>query len=311
MKKSNKLKILLIVGMIFFATGCTQTLVDEDNKPVQTENGQTITENILCKPTAENTIDIYKEYEVDIESLPECENFSATTGGYEGLWETIFVKPLAFLILFIDKFVGNIGLALIIVSLLIRLIAYPITRKTALQSELIKKAQPEIKAIEKKFEGKNDQQSMMKKSQEMTLIYKKYNINPVAGCLYAIIQLPLFIAFLEAINRVPAIFEGSFLGLQLGTTPMIGFSTNAWWAYVLLLIVIGVSTYFSFSLNSTTSTSQPGAKMMPIIMNVVIIIMALFMPSALGIYWVSTNTFTIAQNLIVKRSKEANGKKTI
>ncbi len=304
---TKKLKILLIVGMVFLLTGCTEQLLNEDKQPVKSENGLTITENILCQPTDEAIIEIYKEHEVSIDDLPSCDEFSATSGGYEGLWESIFVKPLAFVILFIDSFIGNIGLAVIIVSLAIRLAAYPLTRKTALQSELIKKAQPEMKNIEKKYEGKNDQASMMKKSQEMTLVYKKYNINPLSGCLYALIQLPLFIAFLEAINRVPTIFEGNFLGLQLGTTPLVGFGLNTWWAYVLLLIVIGATTYYSFSLNATTSSTQPGAKAMPIIMNVVIVVMALFMPAALGIYWVSTNAFTIVQNLIVKRSKEANG----
>lgn len=50
----------------------------------------------------------------------------------------------------------------------------------------------------------------MQKSQEMLVIYKKYKINPMAGCLYAFIQLPLFLAFYEALNRLPLIFEGSF-----------------------------------------------------------------------------------------------------
>ncbi len=303
----KKWKVFFIIGMVFLLTGCTEQLLNKENEPVQSETGQTITKNILCQPTDEKIIDIYNEHEVDISDLPTCKEFSITSGGYEGLWESIFVKPLAFVILFIDSLIGNIGLAVIIVSLAIRIAAYPLTRKTALQSELIKKAQPELKNIEKKYEGKNDQASMMKKSQEMTSIYKRYNINPLSGCLYALIQLPLFIAFLEAINRVPTIFEGNFLGLQLGTTPVVGFGLNTWWAYVLLLIIIGATTYFSFSLNATTSSSQPGAKAMPIIMNVIIVIMALFMPTALGIYWVSTNAFTIVQNLIVKRSKEANG----
>ena len=77
---------------------------------------------------------------------------------------------------------------------------FPLTQKTAMQSELIAKAQPELDRIEKKYDGKDDQESMLKKSQEIGLVYKKFNINPFAGCLYAFIQLPIFIAFFDSVK---------------------------------------------------------------------------------------------------------------
>ena len=88
-----------------------------------------------------------------------------------------------------------------------------------MQSEYMKKANPEIARIEKKYANKdqNDKEVMMQKSQEMMMVYKKYNVNPISGCLLSFLQLPLFIAFLEAINRVPAIFEEKFLFFHLGT----------------------------------------------------------------------------------------------
>ena len=174
-----------------------------------------------------------------------------------------------------------------------------------MQSELIKKAQPELDRLEKKYTNKTDSDSMMKKSQEMTLIYKKYNINPISGCLYSFIQLPLFIAFLEAINRVPALFEENFLTLQLGTTPSIGIFSNGNWLYIILILLVGITTYFSFNLNKTTSTSNndPMANMTNI-MTGMITVMGIFMPTALCIYWITTNVFTIVQNILVKRSKE-------
>ncbi len=307
MKKNNKLKVLLIVAMLLITTGCTTTLTDKDKKPVKNpETGQSLTENILCQPTDEETIKIYEEHGVKIEDFPSCENFKITSGGYEGLWNSIFVKPLAYVILWIGKYINSYGLSLILVSILIRLIAYPITKKTAIQSELIKKAKPDIDRIEKKYANKTDTESMMKKSQEMTLVYKKYKISPLSGCLYAFLQLPLFIAFLEAINRVPAIFEEKMLLLQLGTTPVVGFGTSTWYMYILLTIAIGASTYFSFKLNATTASNEMGMKHMPKIMTGMIILMGLFMPSALGLYWISTNVFTIVQNIIVKRSKLLN-----
>lgn len=307
MKKNNKWKIILIVLMLLITTGCTTTLTDKDKNAVKNpETGQSLTENILCQPTDKKTIEIYEKYKVDIDKLPECDEFKITSGGYDGLWTTIFVKPLAFVILWLGKYIKSYGASLILISLLIRLIAYPITRKTALQSELLKKAKPDIDRIEKKYANKTDTDSMMKKSQELTIIYKKYNISPLSGCLYAFLQLPLFIAFLEAINRVPAIFEEEMLLLQLGTTPMVGFGTSSWYMYLVLIIAIGATTYFSFKLNQTAASNEAGMKQMPIIMTGMIILMGLFMPSALGLYWITTNLFTIAQNLIVKRSKVVN-----
>lgn len=306
MKKNKKSKLIILFVLVLLLTGCTKTLKGEDKKVVTNqETGQSLTENILCQPTNEETIKKYEENGVDINKLPKCEDFKITSGGYEGLWTSIFVKPLAWAILFISKYVNSAAIALIITSIIIRLVTYPITKKTAMQSELLKKAQPELEKLEKKYANKQDQESLMRKSQEMTIIYKKYNINPVSGCLYAFLQLPLFIAFLEAINRVPALFEETFLKMQLGTTPWIGITSHGNYIYIILIILVGATTYFSFSLNKTTATSENDPmKNMTNVMTGMIIVMSLFMPTALCIYWFTTNLFTVAQNLIVKRSSE-------
>ena len=307
--KNIKKKLIIILVLLVLSTGCTKTLTDSKKKPVRNETtGQSLTANILCKPTSKSNIKLYKQNKIKIEKLPDCDKFEITNGKYEGLWTSIFINHI---LLKLGKIIGNYAVSLIIVSLLIRLIAFPLTKKTAMQSELMKQAQPEITRIQNKYKDKQDQESMTKQSQEMMLVYKKYNINPMAGCLFAMIQLPLFIAFFEAVQRTPAIFEGKFFGLQLGTTPMVGFSSNSLIAYMILMILIGATTYFSFKMNSANTSVDPSMKMMPTMMVGMIIFMALFMPSALGIYWITTNVFTIFQNMLVKRSKESYGKKNI
>ena len=309
MKKVRNLKIILVLLLLIITTGCTTTLVDENKKPVKNEiTGQNLTENIICKPTDKENIKLYKKNGVNIDKLPTCDNFKITSGKYESLWTSIFVKPLAFVLLWLGRLVGNYAISLIIITILIRLLAFPITKKTALQSELMKKAQPEIEKITNKYKDRQDQESMMRQSQEMMMVYKKYNISPISGCIFAMIQLPLFIAFFEAVQRTPAIFEGKFLGLQLGTTPMVGITTSMFITYLILMLLITATTFYSFKMNLTGNTTDPSMKMMPIIMSVIIIITALFMPSALGIYWVTSNLLTIIQNIIVKRSKEVYGK---
>lgn len=309
-KKKNKFKIILILTLLLVTTGCTTTLTDKNKKPVKNEvTGQNLTKNIICQPTNKDTIKTYEKNGIDIKKLPKCENFKINSGKYEGLWTGLFVKPLAFILITLGIKVKNYAVSLIIISLLIRLIAFPITKKTAIQSELIKKAQPELDRLQRKYKDKQDQESMMKQNQEMLMIYKKYNINPMAGCLFSMLQLPLFIAFFEAVQRTPAIFEGKFLGLQLGTTPSIGIMSGNWYAYLILVILIALSTYYSFKLNATGNMSAPNMQMMPLMMTVMIVFTAILMPSALGIYWVTSNAFTIVQNILIKRSKEINEKK--
>ena len=233
-KTKNKLKVLLIISLVFLTTGCATTLTDKDKQPVKNEvTGQNLIENIICKPTDKETIKTYEKNGVKVEKLPDCNEFKLNDGKYESLWTTFFIKPLSFIIIKIGELVKNYALAVILVSIAIRLIAFPITRKTALQSELIKKAQPEIEKIQKKYKDKQDQESMMKQNQELLAVYQKYNINPMSGCLFSMLQLPLFIAFFEAIQRTPAIFEDIFLGLQGVTTPSVGIITGTFYMYII------------------------------------------------------------------------------
>lgn len=309
LKQKNKIKLIIVLVLLLITTGCTTTLTDKNKKPVRNEvTGQNLTKNIICQPTTKETIKLYKENGVKVDKLPKCENFKITSGKYEGLWTSLFVKPLAFVLIFFGKNVGNYAVSLIILTLIIRLLAYPVTKKTALQSELIKKAQPELDRLKNKYKNKTDQESMMKQQQEMMMIYKKHNINPLSGCLFSFLQLPLFIAFFEAVQRTPAIFEDKFLTLQLGTTPSVGIFTSYWLAYAIIILLIGGSTYYSLRMNSTANMTDPTMKMMPTMMTVMLVLTGIFMPSGLGIYWVTSNIFTIVQNIIVKRSKEVNGK---
>ncbi len=308
-RRNTKTKILIIIMLLFLVTGCQTTLVDKDNNAVKNpETGQALTENILCQPENEQTRKIYKKNGVKLKDLPKCSEFTPTSTEYDGLWTGIFVKPLAFLILTLGKYVGSFAVSIIIITIIIRLILFPFTRKMAVQSEMMKKVSPELARIQKKYEGKTDQESMLKQNQEMMMVYKKYNFNPLTSCLISFIQLPLLLAFLEAINRVPAIFEENFLGIQLGTTPLVGFGSETFYMYIILLLIIGASTIFMFKTTNNT-TSDPSMKMMPIMMSVIIIITAFFMPSALGIYWSVGNIFAIVQNIVVMRGMEKHGRK--
>lgn len=304
MKNLKKItKILVLVMLIVTLTGCTKTLQDKDGKAVKNEQtGQTITENIICKPTDKDTIEIYKENKVKIEKLPEC-NEMKIVGEYEDLWNTFFVRPLGFIIVKLGELVNSTAISIVIITLLLRGCLYPMTRKSLKQSENMKKAGPELARIEKKYEGKTDNESMTKKGTEMMAVYKKYDIKPLSGCLFAFIQLPILFAFWEAINRVPAIFEEDFLILNMGTTPLTGMTSGEWY-YVIVCIILVLVTYFSYKLNPSMNTNEQMAsqqKTMTLFMTVFIGFMSFTLPTAIAFYWITSSLFTIIQNFVVGR----------
>ena len=305
MKK--KYKLLIIAFLLLVCTGCTKQLKDGKTVVTNESTGQSLTANIICKPSDENLYNKYEEYDsklqVSLEDLPECKNFTPNKIKYKSLWESIFIKPLAWLILKFGYLVKNMGIAVMVIGLFIRLVMLPIQIKTVKQSENMKKAQPAIAKIEKKYENKTDQDSLMAKSQETMMVYKKYGINPVSGCLLAFIQLPLFFAFLEAINRVPAIFEGKFLTMNLGMTPSTGIAQHNY-IYIILIILIIVSTYLSFKITMKGQQNNEMADQMKTMYTFMILMIAfasLSLPTAIALYWIVTNAFAVVQQLVIKK----------
>ncbi|MCH5166816.1 MAG: YidC/Oxa1 family membrane protein insertase [Erysipelotrichales bacterium] len=306
-----KKKIVVVFAIILLTlTGCTKSLMDDDNKRVVNEStGQSLTANILCLPENESLLDEYKKYEknmaIKLEDLPKCTNMKVyEKKSYSGLWVGLFVRPLAWCIIRLGKLFGNYGLSVMLIGLLIRLLMMPVSAKTAKQQENMKKIQPEMERIEKKYANKNDQESMMKKSQETLALYQKYNINPMSSCLVSFIQLPLFFAFLEAINRVPAIFENSFWKFQLGTTPLVGLKDGNYF-YIILIVLILLFTALSFRYSMSSMSSSPEqvkqTKYMLIFMTVFIGVASFQLPSAIALYWVVTNAFNVVQMVLLKK----------
>ncbi len=306
-----KKKIFIIVAIVLVTlTGCNKTLVDGDKKRVIDEKtGQSLSANILCLPEDEEILANYQKYEeymdVKLSDLPKCSAMKVyDKKSYNGLWVQLFVRPLAWVIINLGKLLGNYGVSVMVIGIIIRLIMMPFSAKTIKQQESLKKAQPELERIEKKYKDRTDQEAMMQKSQETLAIYKKYNVNPMSSCLVSFIQLPLFFAFLEAINRVPAIFENNFWKFQLGTTPLVGIKEGNYY-YIILIVLIVLFTALSFKMTmaQTSATTEGGiqSKYMMIFMTVFIGIASIQLPSAIALYWVVTNAFNVFQTILFKK----------
>ena len=316
----KKIKIAVICAVLLLLTGCGNSNYILDNKkPVENEEtGQVLQRDILCKPEDPKLDELYTKYKdqvkINYDKLPKCVDFKLSSNKSSGIWEGIFVKPLAYLILKLGYLINNFGLAVIMLGLSIRLILLPISRKTMKQSAYMKKAQPELARIEKKYAGRNDNEAMLAKSQEMMMVYKKYNISPFGSCLLAFIQLPLFFAFLQAINRTPAIFEDKFFGLTLGKTPIVGLLESHEWAYLIVIILTILTTYLSFrnAMSSNQSGNPDMDKQMQFMFKFMIIMISvasLYLSTAIALYWVATNAFVVVQNIIFKKLDEKEDKK--
>ncbi len=316
MNNNKVFKVLSLIFVILLLSGCTKYVKDNKKTIPIKSTGQNLTDNILCKPENKEVLDLYEKYEKNLsfkmDKLPDCKNFKATQKGYTGLWESAFIKPLAFVILKLGYLLHNFGLSIMLLGLAIRIILLPFSISTAKQQANMKKAQPKLQKIEKKYANKTDQESMMMKSQETMAVYKELKINPLSSCLVAFIQLPIFLAFLEAIYRIPVVFEDSLFKLNLGMTPIKGITSAHNYFYIIIIVLVLVSTYFSFSnIMKEQSTQMPVAegmpnpqsqtKMMTYMMIIMIGVASINLSTAILLYWIVTNTFAIFQNLLMKK----------
>ena len=303
-----KKKIALALMCVFLLTGCQKnfTVVNEE-----TGAQKNYVSNILCKPETKEMQQIYinnpeelKKVNVNYEKLPQCKNLKINSGEYEGLWTSLFVKPLAWVLVKVSNLVKSEGLGIMLVAFVMRALMLPLSLKSAKMSKNMSKAQMDLNRLEVKYKGREDKDSMMAKSQEMMMIYKKYDINPMSSCLFSFIQLPIFFAFLEALYRVPAFFETSFLSVfHLGTTPLEGIKAGNYWYIVLIVLILG-ATYFSFkNTNSSNGNAQQEQqmKMMSSFMVVFIGIASFSLQTSIALYWIVSNGFTVVQNMIMKK----------
>ncbi len=98
----------------------------------------------------------------------------------------------------------NIGWSIIIFTIIINVIMLPLTIKQQKSSKLMSVMQPEIQAIQKKYKGKKDQESMMKQQTEMRAVYEKYGTSMTGGCVQLLIQMPILLALYQVILKIPA-----------------------------------------------------------------------------------------------------------
>ena len=209
---------------------------------------------------------------------------------------------------FAEWFNGNYGIAILLLTIVVRTLILPLMIKQYKSTQAMQKLQPELMKIREKY--KDDPR---RQQEEMMRLYAEHGVNPLAGCLPLLIQMPILIALYNAIYYNGAIAKHTFLGMQLGKAPMDGE-----WYYYSIPIIAAATTYIqSKMMQSQASGQQMGAmRAMLVIFPVMIFVMALSFPVALPLYWIYGNLYTIVQNYFMytrrakKKKEEESEQKT-
>ena len=214
-------------------------------------------------------------------------------------WFYWFMIPIFDLLLFLFKTVGNFGVAIICLTLIVRGIMFPIAQKQFQSMAAMRKLQPKMKAIQERF--KDDK---AKQQQEILKLYQQEKINPAAGCLPILLQIPVFYALYKVLlvsvemRHQPFVLWIKDLSAPDPMTPinlfgLLQFTPPHFLALGVLPILLGITMWLQFKLNpqQMDPTQQQIFALMPWVM---MFVMAPF-ASGLQLYWVTSNVLTIAQ----------------
>jgi YidC/Oxa1 family membrane protein insertase len=225
------------------------------------------------------------------------------------LYHTILYNPLLNILIFLYNTIAvqDLGLAIILLTILIRLILFPIFHKSARHQIVMQKLQPAIKKIQDTHKGDREKQA-----RAMMALYKEHNINPFSGFLLLIVQLPILIALYQIILKslkpgllaglynfvsTPAVINASFLGL-----------INLQERSIFIVVLAGLAQYLQAKLAiskkegaANLTPAEKTARQMALVGPLFTVIIFYNLPAAIGLYWLITSLFSIVQQIIVNK----------
>lgn len=221
----------------------------------------------------------------------------------------VILEPLSVLMLNVLNFlyngVKNYGLAIIIMTILVKLALWPLTQKSFASMQAMNKIQPHMKKLQEKHKGEPE-----KLQQEMMKLYKEFNVNPFGGCLPSLLQLPIFFALFATLSNAIELRGASFLWIHdlslpdtimaLGPLPI-----------NILPILMGLTMIWQ-QLQTPTATTDQTQKMMMYFMPIIMTALFYGFPAGLTLYWFVFNLLTIGQQQLMlnrAKDKEKGGRK--
>jgi len=221
----------------------------------------------------------------------------------EGFWNTFLVLPLIQMITWLYGLVGNLGVAIILATILTKAAVMPLMLKSMNNTAKMQTIQPEMDKIKQKYAGKSDRETQMKMNTEMQQLYKEKGINPLAGCVPMLIQMPLMFAFFQAFSRHPLIATAEvryFLGMSLS---VVGEMPNVIFAIVVagLMYVSQTMTQKRTQGSNAGSAQASTMKMTSLIFLPMMALMVYGSPLAMGLYFIVSQIMMLIQSFIIKK----------
>jgi YidC/Oxa1 family membrane protein insertase len=195
-------------------------------------------------------------------------------------------RPLLYVLKFFYSFIGNYGIAIILLTAIIKALFWPLTQKSYSSMKAMQKLQPEMLRIKEKF--KNDRERLNRETMEL---YKTNRVNPLGGCLPMLVQIPVFFALYKVLLDAIELRHAPF---ALWLTDL-----SAKDPYYITPLVMGATMFIQQKM--TPTNMDPMQAKMFMIMPVVFTFLFLNFPSGLVIYWLVNNVLTIAQQYLINR----------
>lgn len=231
-----------------------------------------------------------------------------------GFFFTVFYQPIFNLLVFLYNTIAwqDLGLAIIILTLIVRLILYPLSKQSIKSQKALQSIQPEIEAIKEKY--KDDKEKM---GPELMALYKDKKINPFGSCLPLLVQLPFFIAIYQVFFnelKTGAVFDASGLypfvanpeNLNIIAFGFFDLTQKSLW----LAVLAGAAQFWQGKMMMTKASGTAGAisNQMMYMMPIITILIGASFPAGLTFYWLLTTLFSVAQQYLVigfKKKKPA------
>ena len=216
-----------------------------------------------------------------------------------GMWRWI-CYPLVRVLNFFNDLIPSFGVAIILLTILVRLIFWPLTHKSTVGMKKMQELQPKLKEIQAKF--KDNPQRLQ---QETFALYREAKVNPMSSCLPMLIQIPVFIALFNVLRTAVELRYAGFLWIADLSEPEALFAS--WFPFgglnllpILMAVTTALQSYFT---PSAGDKSQQ--RMMMVMMPLMMLFMFYSFPSALSLYWFLSNLFSIVQMWLIRRQTSA------
>ncbi|MGC8719386.1 MAG: membrane protein insertase YidC [Thermodesulforhabdaceae bacterium] len=217
-------------------------------------------------------------------------------------WVGFLAKPLLYLLKWLYSFTHNYGVAIIILTIIVKLVCWPLTHKSYESMKKMKQIQPLIAQIREKY--KDDREKL---NQELMTLYRTYKVNPMGGCLPILLQIPIFFALYRMLYSAVELRHQPFcLWITDLTAPdrlNIGFSIPYLGGLPVLTLLMGATMFIQQKM--TPSPGDPRQEKIMLLMPVMFTVLFINFPSGLVLYWFVNNILSIAQQYWIERSSKA------